>query len=60
MTLEKAIELVKKLTKKDVIYYTQDNDDALLVLIEAGKEVLKARDGNPALDGELLPGETEE
>ena len=27
--------------------------------IEALKEVQFAREGNPALDGELLPGETE-
>jgi len=32
--------------------------DALSLSIEALKEVKKARQGDPALDGELLPGET--
>jgi len=33
---------------------------AMTLGIEALKEVMRTRDGDPALDGELLPGETED
>lgn len=38
----------------------QDLHDALELGIEAIKVVWRSREGDPPLDGELLPGETEE
>ena len=60
MKAKKAIELLTYSSEHDTILLSQDDKDALKLGIEALKEVIRARDGDPALDGELLPGETED
>lgn len=58
MTIDEAI---KRLTsQKHRCWDYNEEEDALAdqLGIEALKEVRKARYGDPALDGELLPGET--
>jgi len=60
MTIEETIklqaELVKLLPEVGFNKYIRSTK----LGIEALKEVMRARAGDPALDGELLPGETEE
>lgn len=60
MKLEKAIEHGERKIEQKVFQVDPEAFVALMLLIQAGKEVVRARGGNPALDGELLPGETEE
>lgn len=60
MTLDKAIETGRLIVDTPPSGANQDFVDAIKLLIAAGKEVKRARNGNPAMDGELLPGETEE
>lgn len=60
MTLEKAIELVNDLLYDSPTLPPGDTRTAVILSHEATKEVINARHGDPALDGELLPGETED
>jgi len=60
MKLKKAIEHGERKIKQNVFQVDPEALIALKLLVEAGKETQRARDGNPALDGELLPGETED
>ena len=60
MTIDKAIEVLQ-----DLLTYIEPDDPpeyhkAFDLSIEALKEIKRTREGNPALDGELLPTETEE
>jgi len=41
-------------------YLNEDYNDAIDLGIEALRQVKSSRCGDPALDGNLLPGETEE
>lgn len=60
MKLSKAKELLRlELNDPGSVLY-EDLSEAQQLGIEAIKEVIKARYGDPALDGELLHGETEE
>lgn len=59
MPLSKAIEILTIFANPGVTQLATDDYDAILLGIEALKECKKAREGDPALDGELLPGETE-
>jgi len=59
MNLEKAIEILTLSLQAPYPGATGDIADATRLSIEALKEVLSSRDGDPALDGELLPGETD-
>lgn len=60
MTIDKAIEILEDILECGE--YEGDPYDSVAVKlgIEALKEVKKVRYGDPALDGELLLGETEE
>ncbi len=60
MKLDKAIEILELNANEAGKQMPQDTLEAVLLLIEAGKECERARNGNPMLDGELLPGETED
>lgn len=60
MKLDKAIELSENTEKSLRQHKFIDYADAVKLGIEALKEVKKARYGDPALDGELLPGEDSE
>ena len=60
MNLPKAIEIMEYNIEEVGKQMPPDVLKAAKLLTEAGKEVLKSRIGDPALDGELLPGETEE
>jgi len=60
MTIDKAIEVLQ-----DILTYFEPDDPpkyhiAIVLGIEALKEIKKTREGDPALDDELLPTETEE
>jgi len=59
MTIDKAIKRLEGLYSRLNAYLGTSDDEAIKLGIEAMRECKKARDGNPALDGELLPGETE-
>ena len=59
MRLDKAIEILELYEHAASSIPRGDFLVALHLGIEALKEVLKARSGDPALDGELLPWETE-
>lgn len=60
MTIDKAIGILNDLLCWQEIGPYPDTKDSIKLGIKALKEVKKARYGNPALDGELLPGETKE
>lgn len=60
MFLKEAIEILSHLSTAGAPNITLDEIDAVKLGIEALKECVKARQGDPALDGELLPGETDE
>uniref|UniRef100_A0A6M3M2D8 Uncharacterized protein n=1 Tax=viral metagenome TaxID=1070528 RepID=A0A6M3M2D8_9ZZZZ len=60
MKLSKVIEILNDNFQPPTRLPSSDLRDAIQVSIEAVKEVIKARYGDPALDGELLPGETPE
>jgi hypothetical protein len=60
MTIDEAIKMLKRQQNFRDTPEAIDIDDAIKLGIEALKEVKKARWGDPALDGELLRGETEE
>jgi len=60
MTIDEAIELLEYLKQAAEKLKIGRSIDATQLGIEALKECKKARYGDPALDGELLPGETEE
>ena len=60
MTIDKAIKDIREIQALDCHIKYQEWQDALNLGIEALREVKKARFGGPTLDGELLPGETEE
>lgn len=60
MELAKAIEIGELNIKKAGKQMPPDVLDALKLLTEAGKQTLQDRIGNPLLDGDLLPGETED
>jgi len=58
MNIKKAIEILDDIYLRGYQLKTADGYAALKLGIEALKECIKARHGNPALDGELLQGET--
>jgi hypothetical protein len=58
MKLTQAIEILESWQAGGFATRIDDMNPALKLGIEALKEVKKARSGDPALDGELLPGET--
>ena len=58
MRIPKAKEILESCIEDVYPPDIQDYRDALLLGVEALKEVQRARLGDPALDGELLPGET--
>ena len=60
MTLDEAKE--KLTAEKEVAKRTGQRTlyDALQIGIEAVKVMQRSREGDPPLDGEMLPGETEE
>jgi len=60
MNIPKAIEILTDFCEQESELLGNEFRDASLLGIEALKEVKKAREGDPALDGELLQGETEE
>ena len=60
MNIENAIEILESELRYARNLYSMHGDDAIKLGIEAMKEVKRARSGDPALDGDLLPGETEE
>ncbi|MBA7589162.1 hypothetical protein ES708_31239 [subsurface metagenome] len=60
MTIDKAIENLYHLKVHTYGAREVEAQQALKLGIEALIEVRKARYGDPALDGELLPGETKE
>lgn len=59
MNLETGIEIVEGFADSQTFTPTWQVDTALKLLVKAGKSILEARQGNPPLDGELLPGETD-
>lgn len=60
MKLEKAIDRNKELKGELLREGRLEKANAVQLGIEAMKEVKRARNGDPALDGELLPGETKD
>ena len=60
MTIDEAKETLEDPIYQDLTLHDPKFEAATKLGIEALKEVQKARSGDPALDGELLPGETEE
>lgn len=60
MNCPKAKEIIDLNIKGAGAKMPPDVKKALTIGSEAIEEVMKARDGNPALDGELLPSETED
>ena len=60
MTLDEAIEEHEYIVNKYKLRRGPRSIEAIRLGIEALKEVERARGGNPALDSELLPGETNE
>ena len=60
MNITKALEILDLEISCDFDGNEQDRQDAVKLGIEALREVRKSRMGGPLLDGELLPGETEE
>jgi len=60
MKLSKAIEIIEVRTRTRPLLGSHEIYGALQLSIEALRECKKAREGDPALDGELLPGETPE
>ncbi|MBA7555107.1 hypothetical protein ES705_47759 [subsurface metagenome] len=59
MKLKKAIEIQKELLDADNIDLTEDEKDAIKLLIEAGKRLVENRRDFPETAWLLLPGETE-
>ena len=60
MKIDEAIEILELNALEEGSYLPPRYITALKIGIEALKECIKARYGDPALDGELLPGETDE
>jgi len=60
LKLTTAIEILADSAYSGITTFDQDFRDAEKLLIEAGKLIKRTRQGDPALDGELLPGETPE
>lgn len=60
MNIEKAIKSNTNLLQDKTSNLIERELDAVRLGIEALKQTLQDREGNPLLDGELLPGETEE
>ena len=60
MNSKKAIEILQRKRQTESSGELGEEWDALNLSIEALKQILEDRQGNPLLDGELLPGETEE
>ena len=60
MNIDQAIEILSDLGWNKDTLDEPDTQAALQLGSEALLEVKRAREGDPALDGELLPGETEE
>ncbi len=59
MTIDEAIGKLKLVDTLLIRCVQQPERDAIKLGIEALRECKKAREGDPAFDGELLPGETE-
>ena len=59
MNLERAIELLISGSELSTPWLLTGYERAREVAIEALRECIRARAGNPRLAGELLPGETE-
>lgn len=59
MTIDKAIKILEGNIEGNADWWETQLGKSIRLGIEALKEVKKARYGDPALDGELLPGETE-
>jgi len=60
MKLERAIEIKENNQRLHLDEYYQELLEADKMSIEAMKQRQQDLEGNPLLDGELLPGETEE
>ena len=60
MTIDEAVKTLCDPTYQDLTLHDPKFEAACNLGSEALKEVQKARSGDPALDGELLPGETKE
>lgn len=60
MNAEKAAELLTVLSRTHEITLYPDFMDSVLLGAEALKQTQQDRQGNPLLDGELLPGETDD
>lgn len=60
MKLEKAIEIVTDIKDEDPELYKDDEQDALNLLIEAGKQIQQIRAYAKSLFLPLLPGETKD
>jgi hypothetical protein len=60
MTIDEAIRNLRDVASEEDSPLVLEEREAIRLGIEALKEVKKAREGDPALDGELLPGETGE
>jgi len=59
MTIDEAIKLIQEDADDEDVNWDSPLGRAYKLSFEALKEVKKARYGDPALDGELLPGETD-
>lgn len=60
MNLKKAIEIIQLRLSLGAFRHDPDALAAFKLLIEAGKAIQDEREGNPLLDGELLPSETDD
>jgi len=60
MTLDKAKAIVTRLSNGREPWDLNEKVEALLLAGEAIEALLRSRLGDPPLDGERLPGETEE
>jgi len=58
MKLEKAIEIARELPSNLNDVLDHDQQDAIKLLIEAGKHHKKLRDAHPYSNYKILPGET--
>lgn len=59
-TLKEAIEILTRYEKDYTVRIEPDFDDAIKLLIEAGKAVKYVRRNYPKILAALLPGETKE
>ncbi|MBA7707089.1 hypothetical protein ES703_115954 [subsurface metagenome] len=60
MKIDEAKRIIGNIKRCDIPKEETAKWEALDLGLEALREVKKARQGDPALDGELLPNETEE